>query len=82
MLPEHHHPHDKQWLIKQFDAIPVGKRGAVSHKYSVAYRDAHAAEPVEHLRDNVARRTANTRLRVYIEQLQKITLHNISQRIE
>ena len=58
MLPEHHHPHDKQWLIKQFDAIPVGKRGAVSHKYSVAYRDAHAAEPVEHLRDNVARRTS------------------------
>lgn len=76
MLPENHHPHDKEWITQQLKKVPVGYRGSVALKYSAAYREAYTAEPIDHMKENKARFAANTRLRVYIEKTQSIAKTN------
>lgn len=76
MLPENHHPHDKEWIKQQLKKVPVGYRAGVAYKYSTAYKEAHDAEPVEHVKENKARFAANTRLRIYIEKTQAIAKTN------
>lgn len=70
VMPERYHKHDERWIDEQLNMVPVAVgRARIAHAYSDAYREAYDAEPVEHKKDNTARRSANTRLRVYIERI-------------
>lgn len=68
-LPEHHHPHDAQWLKEQLGRLPVRLQSKAIAGYDAAYREAHDAEPVEHRKVGRARFAANSRLREYIDKI-------------
>ena len=69
MLPEHHHPHDAQWLKEQLGRLPAHLKNKAIAGYEAAYLEAHDAEPVEHRKDGRARFAANSRLRDYIDKI-------------
>lgn len=69
MLPNKHHPHDRQWLVKQLGKLPFEVRQKICEKYDQVYQEACDSEPVDFRKDNAGRYAANTRLRKYIEKV-------------
>ena len=67
------HDHDKRWIDEQIGKLPTRLHDQVLRKYAEAYKEAHNAEPVEHKKDGVARRAANTRLREFVTNFTKNT---------
>lgn len=66
MLPANHHPHDAKWLAEQLAKLHTATAEKVARRYSDVYRQAYADEPVEHRKDGMARREANSRLREFV----------------
>ena len=60
------HRHDKKWVTEQLLKLPQDKKQAAWDAYKRVYKETFEAEPIDHKKENQARRTANTRLRVYI----------------
>lgn len=67
-MPYRHHADDAQWIDEMLSMFDPGLRAQVSAAYGNAYREAEDLEPVEHRKAGVARRLANTRLRVFVEK--------------
>lgn len=57
------HRHDKKWITQQLLRLPPDKRGAVWEEYKALFSKAFDAEPIEHKKENAARKTANNMLR-------------------
>lgn len=64
-----HSSEDAKWIRQQLERIPPRYRQQAMDGYSEAYKSAYDAEPVEHRKENAARRAANERLRKYVEKV-------------
>ena len=63
------HPHDTEWVKQQIMMLPNQDSKEKAYTgYKKAYLSAFDAEPVEHKKENKARREANTRLRLYVSK--------------
>lgn len=64
-----HSKDDARWIKEQLDRLPYRYRKQAEEGYSDAYQAAHDAEPVDHKKENAARRAANARLRKYVDKV-------------
>lgn len=65
------HQHDRKWFDEQIARLPMRLREPARIHYRRVYEDAYNAEPVGHKKENKARFAANTRLRIYVENVTK-----------
>ena len=69
MLPEQYHPYDKKWIEEQLKKLPPFAVRRAIEGYEKVFAESYDSEPIEHKKMNVARYSANTRLRKYIEKI-------------
>ena len=61
------HRHDKDWVTKKIMSLPGSdEKNKAWEGYQKVYKKAFDFEPVDHKKENFARRTANTKLRLYV----------------
>lgn len=61
------HDDDKDWVLKKINELPTAEHKQIAADgYQKAYAENFNLEPIEHRKSNVARRTANTKLRKYV----------------
>ena len=72
MLPTHHHKDDAKWIKDQLRKLPHHLTSKAMEAYSGVYLSAINAEPEEHKKENAARFSANSRLRVYVGNVLRI----------
>lgn len=65
------HKHDEKWFKEQIAKLPAAYVEKAYEGYQKVWEAAFAAEPIEHKKQNVARRAANIRLREFVEKIQK-----------
>lgn len=78
-MPSNHSPADAEWIEHALLMLSPAHQLRARVAYSEAYAEAYNSEPIEHKRENIARRTANHRLRCfrdkcmdyYAEELEK-----------
>ena len=64
------HSDDKQWIKQQITSISVIEyRKMAWTGYAKKFNDAFNAEPVEHKKENKARRVANNALREFVKKV-------------
>lgn len=68
VMPEHYLHDDENWIQEQLLQLDPTTRVKIAMKYAEVYRDTWDKEPVPFRKDNRARRSANTRLRVYVQK--------------
>ncbi|EHG4046130.1 hypothetical protein J4486_004681 [Salmonella enterica] len=68
VMPEHYLTDDESWIQEQLLQLDPTTRVKIARKYAEAYLEAWDKEPVPFRKDNKARRSANTRLRVYVQK--------------
>lgn len=71
-MPEHHHPHDADWINGQLNALIPSDRIKVCTAYSKAHQEAFEREPMEAKKAGSARFEANNRLRRFIVKKFKV----------
>ena len=69
MLPERCHPYDRKWIEAQLQKLPPFALRRAIEGYEKVFSESYDSEPIEHKKMNIARYTANTRLRKYIEKI-------------
>ncbi len=67
-MPEHYHADDADWIQEQLLQLDPTTRVKTAMRYSEVYRETWDKEPVSFRKGNRARRSANTRLRVYVQK--------------
>lgn len=67
-MPFRHHSDDAQWIDEQLSILDVETRAKVAGAYGRAYLEACDCEPLEHKKEGIARRLANTRLRIFTDK--------------
>lgn len=72
MLPTHHHKDDAKWIKDQLRNLPHHLTSKAMEAYSSVYLSAINAEPEEHKKENAARFSANSRLRIYVGNVLRI----------
>lgn len=78
-LPDHHCRDDEKWLIEQMSKLPKRVRAKISALYSDVYVTAYNNEPINHKKENRARREANTRLREYVKRYTSVMNQAVSE---
>ncbi len=68
VMPEHYHAGDADWIQEQLLQLDPTTRVKIAIRYAEVYRETWDKEPVSFRKDNRARRSANTRLRVYVQK--------------
>lgn len=63
------HKHDQQWFKEQVAKLPSAYVEQAYEGYQKVWEAAYDAEPVEHKKQNAARRAANIRLRQFVENI-------------
>jgi len=63
------HKLDQQWIKQQLSLIPPAYKKQAIEGYKRVFKEAHDAEPIDHMKSNAARRAANTRLREFVKKL-------------
>lgn len=61
------HKHDQEWIREQLFKLSHGDRMDAINGYKKLFKAAYDNEPINHKKSNVARFTANTRLRKFVE---------------
>lgn len=69
MLPKQYHPYDEKWIEKQLQKLPPFALRKAIEGYEKVFAESYDGEPIEYRKMNVARYSANTRLRKYIEKI-------------
>lgn len=64
--PKHFHPHDESWIAEQIELLPHSMRETVLKKYSKCYFDTAELNKGKIEELSVARREANSRLRILV----------------
>lgn len=72
-MPECYPVESHKFIVEQLCQLPFSKRDRVCKLYSEAYREAYDLEPISYRKENVARRSANARLRVYVRNYRAVT---------
>lgn len=57
---------NKRWLDGVISRLPARYQAKARKGWQDTYDEAYAAEPIEHQKQNAARRAANTRLRQFV----------------
>lgn len=65
------HKHDEKWFREQIAKLPASYVEKAYEGYQAVWEAAFASEPVEHKKQNAARRAANIRLREFVEKVGK-----------
>ena len=65
-LPVNHCEKDAQWLTEQLLSIPAQHRITACVGYSEAYLNGYKSTDVQHKKENLARRTANIKMREFV----------------
>lgn len=60
---------DSEWYAAQLKQLPPHLRQKAADGYRAAWLEAYNAEPVDHKKQNVAGRAANTRLRLFVQRV-------------
>lgn len=71
-LPDHYCKDDERWIADKLAELPQKARKNISMSYSDVYLEEYDKEPVQHKKENKARRAANTRLRKYVERYSSV----------
>lgn len=61
------HPHDENWIKEQLFKLPPQKRKEAIEGYKKLFKEAYEKEQINHKKSNVARFTANSRLRQFVK---------------
>ena len=69
-MPQHYNKWDEKWLKEQLQPLPLGLRSRACEGYSALYNKTLEANPGV-ASENTAGRTANIRLREWLEQTRK-----------
>lgn len=69
MLPEHHYVDDAEWIAEQLSRLPVAYIPKAVREYSKVYVESYENEKAPVRKEHMARNTANTRLRHYIDRV-------------
>ena len=64
------HPHDKKWVDDQLRLLPFNLRARAIENYKRVFNE-ELKNNTGISRENMARREANTRLRIYVEKVLK-----------
>ena len=65
------HKHDQQWFREQLAKLPAAYIKQAKDGYQSVWKAAFEAEPIEHMKQNAARRAANIRLREFVDKVTK-----------
>lgn len=65
------HPHDEKWIKEQLFQLSLLKRQEAIEGYKKLFKEAYDNEPINHKKSNVARFTANSRLRKFVDKHKK-----------
>ena len=79
MLPETHHDHDSKWIAEQLELIPLSVRSITCANYSDVYNETLTTCKDELTREGMARREANTRLRIFVARTSGNKLAEVNQ---
>lgn len=60
------HSHDEQWIKEQLFKLQPRDRKQAIEGYKKLFKEAYDNEPIKHKKSNVARFTANSRLRKFV----------------
>tara|TARA_R110002074_G_scaffold121968_1_gene256486 strand:+ start:14086 stop:14301 length:216 start_codon:yes stop_codon:yes gene_type:complete len=66
------HKHDEKWFKEQIAKLPAAYVAQAYEGYQSTWETAYEVEPVDHRKQNAARRAANTRLREFVERVLKL----------
>ena len=77
-LPDHYCRDNEKWIIEQMSKLPTKVRAEISALYSDVYVSAYNNEPINHKKENKARREANTRLREYVKRYTSVISCKVS----
>jgi hypothetical protein len=69
VLPKRYHQHDKKWIEEQLKKLPPSALAVAVRGYEKVFSESYDNEPIEHAKENAARRAANTRLREYVKKI-------------
>ncbi len=78
-LPQHYCKDDEKWIAEQLSKLPKKIRTKISTSYSDVYINAYNNEPINHKKENRARREANSRLRVYVKRYTSVMTGKVSE---
>ena len=65
------HKHDQQWFREQLAKLPAAYIKQAKDGYQSVWKSAFEAEPIEHMKQNAARRATNIRLREFVDKVTK-----------
>lgn len=65
------HETDREWVTSQIKRLPAEFRSDTWERYEALYWDVYNNEPVNHKKENAARKAANNRLRVFLTEVQE-----------
>ena len=63
------HKHDQKWFREQLAKLPTAYIKQAKEGYQAVWEATYEAEPIEHKKQNAARRAANIRLREFVERV-------------
>ena len=69
--PQHLDPYDRDFVGRLIQSLPYHYRTKAVQGYDQAWQEAFDLEPCEVKKENKARFAANTRLRDFVERVQK-----------
>lgn len=68
VMPEQYCDADRDWIQEQLLQLDPTTRVKIAAEYARVYQEEWDKEPVSFRKGNRARRSANTRLRVYVQK--------------
>ena len=71
-LPKHLEPYDRNFVGRLIQSLPYKYRAKAVQGYDQAWQEAYEQEQNEVKKENKARFAANTRLRAFVERVQKL----------
>ena len=71
-LPQLYHSHDTRWIVERMAELPRQYRHKAMIGYTEAYKEAYDSAP-DIRKECAGRRAANTRLRLFVERVKRIS---------
>lgn len=78
-LPSAYNENDKSWLLETLGNLKFQERKKAIAKYAEVYREVYQAEPLSYKKENAAGRSANIRLRKYVERCNAKRNENVNE---
>lgn len=73
-IPNCAHELDREWIQEQLNKLPPQMRVRAVEGYQGVFDSAYQNEPVSHKKSNAGRRSANLRLRLFVDKFYKAAM--------